>query len=179
MAVFVLGENHFRKCFSRNEAVWLVRKILFSGNWNPLTQKNSLWRRKCFYTSIFPSKHFREMREREKARARTREEKIQARSRAPTPVRDRELQSELQLQSEARSWSREEGEIAIAPSIAMSDRDRAVDRDPRSRSPIAITARSSLMILCIFWVVAYVFWFVFSFFFSKHQTPENILRKIF
>ena len=31
-AVFVLGENHFRKCFSGNEAVWLVRKILFSGN---------------------------------------------------------------------------------------------------------------------------------------------------
>ena len=123
MAVFVLGENHFRKCFSRNEAVWLVRKILFSGNWNPLTQKNSLWPRKCFYTSIFPSKHFRKMRERERERARAREEKIQARSRAPAPVRDRELQSELQLQSEARSWSREEREIAIAPSIAMSDRD--------------------------------------------------------
>ena len=31
-AVFVLGENHFRKCFSGNEAVRLVRKILFSGN---------------------------------------------------------------------------------------------------------------------------------------------------
>ena len=31
-AVFVLGENHFRKCFSGNEAVLLVRKILFSGN---------------------------------------------------------------------------------------------------------------------------------------------------
>ena len=139
MAVFVLGENHFRKCFSGNEAVWLVWKILFSGNWNPLTQKNSLWPRKCFYTSIFPSKHFRKMREREKARARTREEKIQARSRAPAPVRG----------------------------------------DVRSRCRIAITVQSSLMILCIFWVVAFVFWFVFSFFFSKHQTPENIFRKIF
>ena len=31
-AVFVLGENHFWKCFSGNEAVWLVQKILFSGN---------------------------------------------------------------------------------------------------------------------------------------------------
>ena len=160
MAVFVLGENHFRKCFSGNEAVWLVRKILFSGNWNPLTQKNSLWPRKCFYTFILPSKDFRKMRERERARARVREEKIQARSQAPAPVWDRKLQSELQLQSEARSRSREEGEIAIALSIA-------------------ITARSSLMILCIFWVVACVFWFVFSFFFSKHQTPENIFRKIF
>ena len=63
------------------------------------------------------------MREREKACARAREEKIQAQSRAPAPVRDRELQSELQLQSEARSRSREEGEIAIAPLIAISDRD--------------------------------------------------------
>jgi len=31
-AVFVLGENHLQKYFSGNEAVWLVRKILFSGN---------------------------------------------------------------------------------------------------------------------------------------------------
>ena len=30
--VFVLGENHFRKYFSGDEAVWLVRKILFSEN---------------------------------------------------------------------------------------------------------------------------------------------------
>ena len=31
-AVFVLDENHFRKYFSGNEAVWLVRKIIFSEN---------------------------------------------------------------------------------------------------------------------------------------------------
>ena len=30
--VFILGENHFRKCFSGNGGVWLVRKIEFSGN---------------------------------------------------------------------------------------------------------------------------------------------------
>ena len=137
-AVFVLGENHFRKCFSGNEAVWLVWKILFFGNWNPLTQKNSLWPRKCFYTSIFPSKHFRKMRERERESARARERR---RSRC-----DRELQ----LQSEVISRSRKEGEIA-----------------PWSRSEIAIAARSSLMIF-FFWVVACVFWLVFSFFFSKH-----------
>ena len=63
-------------------------------------------------------------------------------------------------------------EIAIDGAIAIAIRHR--DRDPtsrwrrRSRSEIAITARSSLMILCIFWVVACVFWFVFSFYFSKH-----------
>ena len=161
LAVFVLGENHFRKCFSGNEAVWLVRKILFSRNWNPLTQKNSLWPRKCFYTSIFPSKHFRKMRERERARARVRERR---RSR-----RDRELQ----LQSEIASSS------SSSSSSPRRDRDRRSRSCRRSRSPIAITARSSLMILCIFWVVACVFWFVFSFFFSKHQTPKNIFRKIF
>ena len=132
-AVFVLGENHFRKCFSGNEAIWLVWKILFSGNWNPLTQKKSLWPRKCFYTSIFPSQHFQKMRERERARARARERRRSSpRSRAPAPVRRR---------------------------------DRRRDRDLGSWS------RSCVVIVddFFFWVVACVFWFVFSFFFSKHQ----------
>ena len=110
--MFVLGENHFRKCFSKNEAVWLVRKILFSENWNPLTQKNSLWPRKCFYTSIFPSKHFRKMRERERARTREREEKIQERSRAPAPIRGaitisrRRRDHDCAVDHDRRSWSR-------------------------------------------------------------------------
>ena len=109
-AVFVLGENHFWKCFFGNEAVWLVWKILFFGNWNPLTQKNSLWPRKCFYTSIFPSKHFRKMRERERERARARERRRSSPSR------------ELQLQSE------------IASSSPSSSSNPRRDRDPRSRS---------------------------------------------
>ena len=39
-----------------------------------LPTKKSLSPRKCFYTSIFPSKHFRKMRERERARAHARGE---------------------------------------------------------------------------------------------------------
>ena len=41
-AVFVLGENHFRKCFSVNAGVWLVLKIEFSGNHFHLTVKKKL-----------------------------------------------------------------------------------------------------------------------------------------
>ena len=152
-----------------NEAVWLVRKILFFENWNPLTQKISLWPRKCFYTSIFPSKHFRKMREREREHARARGE---------DPVRDRELQ----LQSD--------GEIAIALSIAIrrdrdlgsrsrsdrdvaiSDRDRAVDRD-----------RSVIAILCCdrwwFFFLGCGLCFLICVFLLLFQTPENFFRKIF
>ena len=153
-AVFVLGENHFRKCFFGNEAVWLVRKILFSGNWNPLTQKNSLWLRKCFYTSIFPSKHFRKMRERERERERAR-----ARER-----RRSRCDRKLQLQSEARSRSREEGEIAPWSrfEIAISDRDHG-----------AIVVDDFMYFLgCALCFLICVFLLLF-------QTPENIFRKIF
>ena len=107
-AVFVLGENYFWKCFSGNEVVWLVRKILFSRNWNPLTQKKSLWPRKCFYTSILPSKDFRKMRERERERAR-------ARAQGEDPVRDRELQLQSEIAIAPISARSREGEIAIAP----------------------------------------------------------------
>ena len=100
-------------------------------------------------------------RERERERTRVRERR---RSR-----RDRELQLQSEIASSSPSSS----------SSPRRDRDLVKKARSRSRSPIAITAWSSLMILCIFWVVACVFWFVFSFFFSKHQTPENIFRKIF
>ena len=73
-AVFVLGENHFRKCFSGNEAVWLVRKILFSGNWNPLTEKNAFDHRNHF-TLLFSLQSISgNFIERERARARARGE---------------------------------------------------------------------------------------------------------
>ena len=113
MAVFVLGENHFRKCFFRNEAVWLVRKILFSENWNPLTQKNSLWPRKCFYTSIFPSKHFRKMRERERESARARE-----RGEDPSAI--------ASSSSSPRSRAPVRAPAPVRGAIAIRDRDRAV-----------------------------------------------------
>ena len=49
--------------FFENEADWLVWKILFSENWNPLTEKKSLWPRKLFSISIFISKYFRKERD--------------------------------------------------------------------------------------------------------------------
>ena len=115
-------------------------------------------------------------RERERARARAQEEKIQSEiacsnSSPRSRRRDRDLREiasaiaiSRRLRSRRRSWSREEGEISIAPSIAISPRDRAVDR-----AVVGLETFSSLMIFFFFWVVACVFWFVFSFFFSKHQ----------
>ena len=105
--MFVLGENHFRKCFSGNGDVWLVRKIEFSENWFPLTEKKWLWLRKSFYTFIFPSKYFRKEREREREKERERESKraivddrasVQSddrwRTLSSSPRRSRELQSD-------------------------------------------------------------------------------------
>ena len=115
-AVFVLGENYFRKCFSGNEAVWLVWKILFSGNWNPLTQKNSLWPRKCFYTSIFPSKHFRKMRERERERARVRakgEDPVQVTSSSSSPRSRAPVRAPAPIRGVIAIWDRDRGTVVV------------------------------------------------------------------
>ena len=120
----------------------------------------------------FPFKAFSENeRERERARARAREEKIQSKSRAPAPVRDRELQSELQLQSEARS--REEGE--------SRSRRRSRSRCQIAIAPsIAITARSSLMILfflgCGLCFLICVFLLLFQTPNTRKYFPENFLK---
>ena len=84
-------------------------------------------------------------RERESARARAWEEKILSEIASSS--------SSPRSRSTARSW---EGEIAIA----ISDRDHG--------AVVGLETFSSLMIF-FFWVVVCVFWFVFSFFFSKHQ----------
>ena len=117
--MFVLGENHFRKCFSGNGDVWLVRKIEFSENWFPLTQKKWLWLQKSFYTFIFTSKYFQRERERESKHAIVDDRApIQSddcrRTLSSSPCRSRELQSD---DRNPRSWLtlRE-----IAPSIAIS-----------------------------------------------------------
>ena len=140
--MFVLGENHFRKCFSGNEAIWLVRKILFSGNWNPLTGKKCLWPWKSFYTSIFPSKYFRKMRERERERARARERRRNipvsptiagelralvcadlASSSPTTAIWDRDWRfARSRRRSRSRAVDRDLAKIEIALSIAISRR---------------------------------------------------------
>ena len=63
--MFVLGENHFRKCFSGNAGVWLVRKIEFSGNWFPLTEKKGF-----DYGNEFPFLFSLQMNSRERERER-------------------------------------------------------------------------------------------------------------
>ena len=108
--MFVLGENHFRKCFSGNGGVWLVWKIEFSGNWFPLTEKKWLWLRKSFYTFIFTSKYFRKKRERERERASAREEE----DRAPVQSDDRRR--------------------TLSSSSRRSHELQSDDCDPRSRS---------------------------------------------
>ena len=127
-AVFESTENHFRKCLSGNEAVWLVRKILFSGNWNPLTEKKGLWPRKSITTSIFTSKDFRSKRER--ARTRVRRRPVRA------PVRA-DLQSELQSAGARGEDQSDDGDRRFARSrrieIAIDGAiSRSVDRRCRT-----------------------------------------------
>ena len=190
-AMFVLDENHFRKCFFGNEAVWLVRKVLFSGNWNPLTEKKSLWPWKSFYTSIFLSKYFRKMRERERARAITISSPHRSRSRRQTfqspliaisPSRDRAIDRDLATWSRSRSHrikitvDRDLAKIAISPSW-----DRAVDRDlaKKARSRSRRRSRSQITIDGAIWVVACVFLdlcFPSSFPNTRKYFPENFLK---
>ena len=96
-----LPEMLFRKwgCLvgPENSIFWKLKSV------DP--KKKSLWPRKCFYTSIFPSKHFRKMRERERESARAHERRRSSpRSRALAPVRDRDR--DLGSQSRRRSRSR-------------------------------------------------------------------------
>ena len=66
-AVFVLGENHFRKYFSLNAGVWLVRKIEFFINQFHLTVKKYALTAEIHFRSYFHFKWFPE-RERERER---------------------------------------------------------------------------------------------------------------
>ena len=81
--MFVLGENHFQKCFSVNAGVWLVQKIEFSGNQFHLTVKNTLWPRKFISIPIFTSNGFQTDRERERER-----EEEEGKPRAPIQSND-------------------------------------------------------------------------------------------
>ena len=68
-AVFVLTSNHFRKCFSVNEGVWLHMENKFFGSYLKLIEKMSLWPQKWFEDQFFTSNHFRVRRaERERER---------------------------------------------------------------------------------------------------------------
>ena len=170
--MFVLGENHFRKYFSRNWGVWLVRKIEFSGNWFPLTEKKWLWLQKSFYTFIFTSKYFWKKRERESERARGRRP-------SSSPVRRSPVN--LELQSALISWApvwRPRSEIAIswrwlrshfreiAPSIAI---DGAVDGLELAKHRIVELNRALIDDDFFSGFCPCFSGFVFSFFFSKHQ----------
>ena len=194
--VFVLGENHFRKYFFGNAGVWLVRKIKFSGNWFPLTQKKRLWLRKWISVPIFTSNEFRRERERERERERASE-----RGRNITSPRRLHAPSSSRRRSQAPApsiaiWDRE---LAFAPiaigavlrEIAIdASRDRAVDRHrrfARSRS----MARSSYWSLrstapsnpverwASIWVLCLFFWFCLlpcSIFQTRKYFSENFLK---
>ena len=128
---------------------------------SPLTRK---WISPLIFTSI----HFRKEREREREResARAREEKIQSEiaSSSSSPT----------ARSTARSWSCRRSRSGA---IAISDRDRSViaiaiqiaiaSRRSRSRRDRDLVLWSLMIFFPGLWLC--VFWFVFSFFFSKHQ----------
>ena len=139
-------------------------------------KKKSLWPRKCFYTSIFPSKHFRKMRERERERACAHERRRSSlRSRAPAPVRDRDRRRD---RAKARSRSSRDHTV---------DRDLAVDRDltfARSRSRCRSRSRrghrtGNIFIVDDFFFLGCGLCFLICVFLLLFQTPENIFRKIF
>ena len=166
MGVFVLGENHFQKCFFGNAGVWLVQKIEFSGNWFPLTEKKRLWLRKWISVPIFTSNEFR--REREKEREWARERKASS-----SPVRRSSANPELQstpiartsrsreLQSDDHDLAKHCADRRFARSASI-----AISRSIASSNPIE---RRSLMIFFFFGFCSCFFGFVFSFFFSKHH----------
>ena len=183
-AVFVLGENHFRKCFSGNEGIWLVRKI-FSRNWFPLTQKKRLWLRKWISVPIFTSNEIWRERERERERERKREKHNQSapfarpsssrrRSQAPMPsiaIRDREHAfAPIVIGAVLRKIA---PSIAISPSCRSRSTARSSNWSSRSTTPSnPVERRASIWMLCLF------FWFCL-FPCSIFQTPKNIFQKIF
>ena len=86
-------------------------------------------------------------------------------------IRDRDRRF---ARSRRRSRSREEGEITIAPSIAISpSQDRAVDRNRRRGHRtgfVVVDDFFSGLWLVFFWICVFLLLF---------QTPENIFRKFF
>ena len=197
--MFVLGENHFRKCFSGNAGVWLVRKIEFSGNWFPLTEKKRLWLWKWISVPIFTSNEFRRERERERESARGRSihaptpfarTELQSAPFASTSAIDRDLAPSIAISrhrlrshlcaDRARSWLtlRE-----IMPSIAISPSRRSRSCEAarcfvRLRSMVwssdwslqSTTPLNPVERQASIWVCLFLLLF---------QTPKNIFRKIF
>ena len=189
----MISGNHFHP-FPR---VWLKRKIQFSGNCIPVDRNLLLWPGNEF-TFSFSLQFTSGKRERERESAR-------ARARGEDPVRDRELQlqsdgaidGKIAIPPSIAIWRyRDLRSRSLRDRDRDPDRDRAVDRDlAPSRSRIAIApsiaiqiaiaiapwSRSCDVIVDDFfswlWLLFCVFWFVFSFFFSKHQ--KIFSRKFF
>ena len=157
-------------------------------------KKKSLWPWKSFYTSIFPSKYFRKMRERESAHAIVISSPRRSWSRRQTfqssliaisqPDRDCDLtfarSHRIEIAVDAILPSRDRTGLRslsmlreIAPSIAISRRRRDRDRDLGSR----LTARSSDGVI---WVMACVFLdlcFPSSFPNTRKYFSENFLKR--
>ena len=127
-AVFVLTSNHFRKCFSVDEGVWLHMENKFSGSYLKLTEKMSLWPRKWFEAQIFTSNHFRVRRaEREGERERERE---RARTREEAQITPSTLPANPELQSDDRTH-----QIACS-SLTIARSSPTIERKPRSYAPV-------------------------------------------
>ena len=192
-AVFVLGQNHFRKYFFGNAGVWLVRKIEFSGNWFPLTQKKKALITEMNFRSYF---HFKWIPERERERGKHNQSALFARTKfqstpfASTSAVDRDPRSRTRLRPDRnrrgalrdRNWRFARSRRRL-PSRLRADRHRRFTRSRsmarssywslRSTAPSNPVERwASIWVLCLF------FWFCL-FPCSIFQTSENIFRKIF
>ena len=153
--MFVLGENHFRKCFFVNASVWLVWKIEFSGNQFQLTIKNTLWPRKFIFVPIFTSNEFRRERESE-------------RKKRANP----ELPSSSTIAGEPRAPIRR-SHAPVAP-VSLIAAPRRSHRAARSRLQSRLRAISpsthwslslcdfDFYVILIFVVVAVVWWWCFG-----------------
>ena len=187
--VFVLGENHFRKYFSRNAGVWLVRKIEFSGNWFPLTEKKGF-----DYENEFPFLFSLQMI----SGTETRKESSQMRKGSSQMRKGRTRERERTI-SRTRKGRKIMSSIVISP--LRWSRSREAPRRSRLRlrraiSPLVEPSRLSLfpllsiwsdLMIFFFWVLSVFFWVLalpssfpntrkyFSKFFLKcNQTHENI-----
>ena len=167
--MFVLGENHFRKCFSRNAGVWLVRKIEFSGNWFLLTQKKKALTTEMNFRSYF---HFKWISERESESARGRQRPSRRRSHVQAPVDAIRKHQRRRSRSEIANLPSRRSQSARCFARSRSTA-RSSDWSSRSTAPSNPVERwASIWVLCSF------FWFCL-FPCSIFQAPENIFRKIF
>ena len=151
--MFVLGENHFRKCFFGNAGVWLVRKIEFSENQFQLTKKNTLWPWKWISVPIFTSNEFRTERERERESKRKKR-----RTSSSSPVRWLSANLELQFDDRTHQSHRSCWSHRAARSRELQSDDRTATIAPSISPPRDLPFDPPISLSVWFWFLLLLWW---------------------